>query len=483
MAKVKFTLEADNAKAVQQFLQLTDAQRKAELGFKKAALSGKKQNKGLTVMAGSLKTLGASLLSVTAIVGGLTKAFSAMAEERKRAAEGAKSTAFSLGELAQLAGGDRKVFKELLSRARTFGVAAGIKDKTLAGQIQFATTSQGLEGIRDEMIALIRGGVIKPEDAPELIKSVGVFRTAFGAEETGTGSQILAKLLKGSARSQTSITGFGPSATIFAQEAKKIGASDEESLAILSVIGNALKSVDIASTTLASLSASMRKMGISGEGYLGALPALKERLSGMTEAEVIKEFGRKEAERAYSAIVDNLPAIQKELAEMREVDRMAGTSQGLVSRTVGLYATDERLKAASDLRQKEAKLAETEEETLAVKEMSREQTMKDIRQQSLDRGEDPFNRAVQAMIANIVKWGGGSPEAMKGAADFWDQKVWLSNDEHEDTMRGYDMRAKGRAAKKSGNMEAAAKYLKMAAELLGEESAGSPAANINFQGE
>lgn len=405
MADVKFILDADTAKAVKGILKVMDANKKTEKSFGKATRAGKQASKAFNGVGRELRSMALGVVGVTAIVGGLTAAFRKMTDERKLAAQGIKEGVFGLGSLAQLAGGDIGRFTKLMDKAREISKRGGVSE-SIASQVQFSLTSlgvgEGKGGIRNEIIGLIRSGTINPEEAADVVRSVGVLQTAFGKEEAGSPKQILAKLLRGSSKSQVSFTEFSPSATITAQEAKKIGATDEETLALLSVLGNALKSPDVAATAMASLTATIRKKGLGGKGFIGAISSIQAALKGKEEAEVIKFFGRKEAERAFSGIVSNLPAIREEIEEQKRVDIAAGTRGGLVERTVSLFKQDPQLLAASRFRGAEAEEKLFLQNKVGIRELDRQRTLKEVNVELAKRGIGPFRRQVKTGVTGFL---------------------------------------------------------------------------------
>jgi len=259
--------------------------------------------------------------------------------------------------------------------------------------------------------------------APEFATGVGTLLSAFGAKEAGTPEQLINKLLKASAESKTTIGQFAPAATISAQQARTIGATDEELLAILAITSRSAKSADVASTRIAALADVIFKKGLGGQGILAAVPKLQAQISGLSEKEVIEFFGRKEARVGLAQIQLGKKDIVRLVKEVQEAGAQTGTKSDLFKNMLEIRKTIPALFETTQAKIAKQKALLSGEQRFGVGQAQKEalsSQMEAISNNLFQNGKtiEGINFKIAESMANIAGFVGFNEESMKSVFAF-----------------------------------------------------------------
>lgn len=300
MATVKFNLEADEAKAVQAFLRVVDAQNKAEKQFKKTTNAGKKQDQGLNKMIATAGKMAAGYLTVRTAINAVSGALDRMNAANDRAADSLKTTKFDTGKLFQIYD-----TPELQGRARAAMHATRLQTgmaREQAANLQFQLGSNQFDFQGANAREFFAGFYGTSRDPVKLIRGSKKLLTGFGKKEVGDYRRAVNKLLVASETSDIGVDEMGTAAAKISLSAGSIGATDEESLAILSQLALAFDSSDTAATSIRALATGIDKAGLGGKGFAAAIqkiesnPELRKKISANVRAKdalnaYIKERG------------------------------------------------------------------------------------------------------------------------------------------------------------------------------------------------
>ena len=380
MGQVVFKLEADEAKAVQGILRVTDALKKAGAGTDGLKSKGKSMG---ARFATDLKSMAAGYIGVQAAIRLASAALQKYNEIRQRGADRIRGAESSMQKLAQLSGGDPAQMARMTAAARltakTEGVSAG-----RGADLQFALESMGMAAHRKTFASTFR----LADDPALLAGGAGTMQAAMGKAETGSARQVLNKLFGASAVSKTTVEEFAPAATTAARSVGRLGGSDEEFLAALAHVSKATKSADVGGTQIGAFADVMRKKGIGGSGLMAA--ARQVQAMGMDDATLIKWFGRKEGRKGYENMLALAGPIAGTTAELGRIDAERGPDD-LLGRMLGARESDPQLKAARDLR-----LAEQPGNVYGGMSRLAEKELFESRQRWLEEqmGDDPAGRAI-----------------------------------------------------------------------------------------
>jgi Phage-related minor tail protein len=415
MANVKFILDADEARAVNGFLKVVESQRKAERGFDRVSKKiDKKNNKLASFASGQVSSLGKMALGWVGVGSAIAGASALLAKHNElndKAANRARSSEFSLGALSQLAGGDKKEMARMVSEAKKTSTGAGI-GLDEAANLQFNLESFGI-GDKREMFANLVGTV---NDPSALAEAAVTMQTAFGKDEAGGIRAIINKGLAASSVSKTTLNQMLTSMSQAAPSLKQIGASDEESLGALAVLSKARKSSDVAATELDALSAVIMKKGLSGNGLLGGMGKIDKATAGMSDAEMLTYFGRKEGFKGYQTLKDNMPAV---LSAGKTVQSGNITGDGdMVAGAIEARRSVDVVKAMEDTRISKQRKEQVNMDDKAVGELTALQMVNNETTNAIKRDEAGWQVAGRIMGLEMAKYMGGDSSTIKAAGDF-----------------------------------------------------------------
>ena len=204
MANVSFVLDAEEAKAVNAFLKVVDAQKKAEAGFNRLNAktdehSKKQENLGSIALSSVAKMARRVAVHRVGHFGGNARFWTSTTRRRNRAANTVKSTADARGALFQLSGGAAKA-AEAEKMAATTGM-----DLTQAYKTQFQISSGDLTESDRQALVDAMGWAGNQEELSTTFISA---RSAMGEKETGGLRQVLAKAITASEYSNADISGL-----------------------------------------------------------------------------------------------------------------------------------------------------------------------------------------------------------------------------------------------------------------------------------
>jgi len=429
MATVKFNLEADEAKAVQSFLKVVDAQKKSEQQFKRTTKAGANQSKKMSMFARAQKSSVGSMIasygSLAAAIGLATKAIQFMNAERNQAAGRLRTSEFSLGQLSQLAGGDPKKMREMVDASKATSKEAGI-DLNQAAALQFNLESFGIADKR-KLFSNLSGTVADPSATAE---SAVTLQTSFGKGETGGIREIINKGLAASSVSKTTLDQMMTSLASAAPILKMIGASDEESFASLAVLSKARKSSDVASTEIDAVGSVIAKKGFGGSGLLAGIDKLAAAIAGMGDAEKIKFFGRKEGFKGFQTIQQNRGEIATAQAAINTGNIVGPGDQ--VAGAISVRRSISEIASTEQLRQLEQTNKQEIGDQFGVGENKSLQMIERIRATSLQTGEGWMQRFARISGAEMAKFFGSDDNTIaKTAAISGEIGVWDGSSESD----------------------------------------------------
>ena len=306
--------------------------------------------------ANSFRQMGQAAMAAVGMVGGLTKAFSDLQTAQANAAAKARESVTETGKLAQLAAGQPEYYKWLMGRVEASMEEVGMS-RTMAAQMQFALESLGLQQHR-RMFA----GLYGVADPLQLAEGIGTFQAAFGKREAGGAREILNKLLAASGVTKPTIAQLAPAAAMAAPSFQQIGATDEELLATLAIVSRTTPTADVAATQLRALADVMAQKGIEDQGFIAGLRQLEAQTAGMTCAERITYFGRKEARMGFANVMQSLGDVEETMRIVSEGEKLTGTSKDLTTGAMMAFLSDRenrRIRQA-DIMARQAEIRERE---------------------------------------------------------------------------------------------------------------------------
>lgn len=410
MATVKFTLEAEEAKAVQAFLRVVDAQSKTEHGFKRTTKAAQDQESLFAGLGGKIATLAAGYVSVQSAIDAATAALRFYNAEQDKGLNRARASEISLGSLSQLAGGDTAKMRQMVESAKATSQGAGI-DLDRAAQLQFQLESFGIADQR-ELFANLYGTVADPG---QLASAAVTARTAFGEKEAGSIRAILNKGLAASSLSKTTLEEMLSGISVAAPSMAQIGASDEQSLAAFAILSKARKAPEMAASEMQNLAQTMMRQGISGQGLFGGMDEIAKATAKMMDEERVKYFGSIEAMRGYATLRQEMPAIMSAYRDISAAG-VAGQGNDAVAAAIRVRREVPELAATERLRQGEQRTEQARMDTLAVGRAGQMSMLEAIQEASLRRGEGSFRRWARGAAAETAQFLGASPETMLRAA-------------------------------------------------------------------
>ena len=296
----------------------------------------------------------AGIASVTAAVSMLKSGWDAVNKARERYAEIGKQAEMGMAGLAQLAMGDSQKLRALTTTAKGVFASGGAGSLEEAAGLVFQLESAGAGGETDFFSSLY--GIER--DPAGLARAAKTLQTSVGQGETGSLRALASKAFAASAESPatgaeilTAAAGAGPGL-------RGVGGSDEELLAAVAIMAKATGGAAEGGTTVTSLLTSMQKQGgFEGMGLLGGIKKLKGMREGtggfagmpgsssMTNAEMIKLLGRKEAFTAFDILSRNIPDIERITQDITRAE-----DSGLAEDIIATAERDPMISAAKKAR-------------------------------------------------------------------------------------------------------------------------------------
>lgn len=411
MANVKFNLEAEEAKAVQAFLRVVDAQKKAEGQFRRTTEEGKKQNLSFDKGVSSLAKWAGGFITATAAIGAATKALQFHNAEIDKASNRTRTSEFGLAELSQLAGGDEKEMQRMVNEAKKTSGTSGI-DRNAAAKLQFNLESFGIADQR-EMFADLIGTIADPSASAEASVTL---QQAFGKEEAGSIRAIMNKGFAGSAITKTDVNALLGNAAQIAPGVAAIGGSDEEALSSLAVLSKARRSPEMAATEINALTKVLMRQGMDKDGLFSGLDQIEKATSRMTGQDKLKFFGDVEGFKAFSTLQQSRDELTSAYEATQKGNEVGENDQ--VAGAIRVRRAQPEIYSAEQLRIAEQAAAEAGAERFGVMGNQRFKALQDIERESLEKGEDSLTRMARVNLGKGAKFLGGDEEDIRNVADF-----------------------------------------------------------------
>lgn len=409
MAGITMSFDAETAKAVQGFLKIENAEKKLEQRMER--LKQKNQNLNKSGKRGSsewqqqLKSLAGSYLGVQGAIAAVTKGLQMMRQEIERAKQIGASAEMPLAKLAQLSGGDPRQMRRMVTAAKRSAREGGMSVEQAAG-LQFSLESMGLAGDRKLFAELYApsGGDVAP-----LAEGVATLRDAMGAGETGDTRALLNKLFTASAVSKTGVEQFAPAATIAAQTAGAVGASDEELMATLAYLSRSTKSAEVAGTQISAFSKGLIGTEYEGMGLLEAARAIDAR--SMSNEELQKFFGRIEGFKGFRGIMGQFSDIEALTGQLGAA-QSAPRGRDAVSGIIGASRSVDEIRGAAAQRTARASADIAILENQSSDAARRQAAIDQAWEKSVAEDEWAGHRYVRHGALKVGEFMGFSPESM-----------------------------------------------------------------------
>lgn len=247
MADVTFTLEADEARAVQGFLKVLDKQRQVERKF--VEMGAQARRTGNTVERSTRKgrrSMGRFVVAIGSVQGALSSVSEAY-RLHNTAVEDSVRLVRELEEgykrLVQVSTrpGEFQRMSTLTKEIAMTGV-----DPKMAQEMIFQAKSMGL--MSDIGLFTRASRFMDPLSA---IESTAKLKGAFGDEKVGSSRRALNMVIRAAQNADVTVDAIAKASVIGAQPTARLGGTPQELLAFLSVLSPALKSPETASFRIA----------------------------------------------------------------------------------------------------------------------------------------------------------------------------------------------------------------------------------------
>ena len=407
--KVQMIFEGDAKKVVDEMEKMRTKLRAVEGDLAKVKAQGKQMGDSSSQALGAMKQGFASMIapigSVAGAIGLATKMIREMNAEAERGAQAIKEAADPLSKLAQLSGSQGDLDRRIKA-ARDLSVQAGIPLGASAKTVFDAISAPGVTLGDVERVA--PGGRLGLEYVPTAIEGAGAIREAFkGKDKTGSVMAIVNKAQMASDKSVADFAAMLSNTVQFAQPAARIGSTDEETFAALSVTAGPGGNASEAATKLAALTGMMGKAGFKG-GIAGGV----ERLMSMSEGER-KEIigGRKEAIAAYDILRVRLGLLRERTTEIEQAEALTGTAGSPFRQAVERARRNAILGGEFRTRQADIELQMTEAGYFGVGRLGSEAARRELTTQRIREGEMPAQR----YIRRAAGWGAEQLNLGEGA--------------------------------------------------------------------
>lgn len=353
----------------------TDQTDEAGKKFRKTGdIAGEMGKKLMESFIGPLSAVGA----VTTAVAAGTAALRAMNEEAQRGADLAKNAELGLSQLAQLAGGDINKFKNLIAQAEKLFQSGQAESLTEASTTVFQAVSAGFDNELD-FVGKLKGVVKSPG---EVAKSAKTLQASLGKDETGSFSDIVSKALAASAFNPSEMERLLEGAAQSGASGKLLGLGDEEILAATALASEAAGGAEQGSTQVKSLLIALakdEKGRFKGKSIPESIKTIQDM--NLSDPELIKFFGRKEALGAFSSISNQLPKFQEILGAITDAER-----DDLAGKTLSLPGQVPELEQSKGVREDQNRLDNLIKDRFGVDRLKSERFL--IQEQEKDINED-----------------------------------------------------------------------------------------------
>ena len=224
-------------------------------------------------------------------------------------------------------------------------------------------------------------------DANAMALAAGKLKSAFGASEAGSTTQIINKLIAAAETSDIPIERLATAVLASGASGARMGATDEEVIAATSQLSKVFKSEEVGGTRLSAVLAAFAQKNVGGGK--GLMAALSE-YGGMSEAKKSGFTANKEFAEGIQAIMSNLPAIQETQGRLLSAQDFEGGLGPLLTQRLGLIQSDPQLRAQLVNRQAAAQLELTKSGTFGTEGLDWE--TKKMMDESGQMGDSDFGR-------------------------------------------------------------------------------------------
>jgi hypothetical protein len=298
-------LVSELARSEKQVAKLED--RLARTG-KKGQKAGKEMEGGFRGAAQSIASTLTRVVSMSAAIGMISKGLADINARSERAAGIVKGTGLVMGSLSELAGGDPAKFRQLTRYSRQLFAAGGAESLPAAVQTIYQLGSAEQLEYRGLFGKLY--GTLK--DPASMAKYGTAFMTTFGEKRLGGLRPVISMAEAANVYAPASGPEILEAATRAASGGEVLGWSAAELISAAAVLAKAKGDAPRAGTMLRSLASAMREnpkgrfMGMGLMEGVGEIEAM-----GLSEPELKKLLGRKEAVEAYGLLANLRPLMEK----------------------------------------------------------------------------------------------------------------------------------------------------------------------------
>jgi len=321
MANVKFTLDADEAKAVQGILRVMDANRKVENSFRQ-------QKTVVGELKDSIKNYAAGFVGISTVAQGL-RLFN---EELERNAQLIKSAERQRTQTASLGAGDAISADKLRELESQYRQTAGV-DAEKASSAVFAIRSIfSPEDIQDAV--KFAGEADRfVVDSTKFAEGMGKVMNALGKQETGSVSELGNKMMAAAKFSVTEASDFGNELTKIAKPGASVGASDEFLMSSLAIGSAGDASTAEGATKIRAFLNEVNKKRVPGDTIEEKFENLLAQ--GINNKNVLGDFtGSNEAAAGFMMINDNYQQILSLRDQLTEEGKRANGSDSYLNKAI-----------------------------------------------------------------------------------------------------------------------------------------------------
>ena len=439
MAQVKFELDVDNKGAEKAMLELVRAQGKSEGSFTRQTRAAGRLERGLGRLKSQVTGVFTSYLSVTTAINTAAAAFQKFEEMREQAARRNRGVEGGRARLAQLAGGDQQALGGLfaksdelalmgMSRSRALDLTFALESASLLEQRQIFGRMAATRFVRDpETIAAATKGI--QQNLP------GRF----------TVNQILSQGLVAAGKTPSNLPLVLRSVGRTISGGVAAGFTPADIFSATGLLATTTTDPALAGAALTSLFGTFAAQGIQQPTIPGAVRALQAKAGGDTKRLV--ELVGKERFKEFQTLVNNLPLLERQTAEIRaaQTTDVIGASLRLLERQPGTQVgiIERRARVRREIAEED--LGERQRLSTAVGD----QIIADMR----DRGRGDLR-------ISIIEWLLRNQARIRGPEAFIDEFTDTSGLDSFSPETGEDLRGIGNAAR---NLNQSARRLDNAA--------------------
>jgi len=338
MADIKIVLSADASKVEKQLAKTLSsvvttfdkAGAKSKGAADKSGESWKKSNEKAFGSQARSMVMGymASIGGVAAAVRMIGDAWRYTQERQEGAARAARESLNTGGALSQVTKTDQE-FRMASAQARQIRTLGGAESMAEANQTVFSLRSAGLTSEQDVLFAAQAKGVFDPNS---LAESTGKLRSAFPAGEVGSLKDVTSKGMAAAAPvSGVNVGGMLSVMPIAAGAASRLGMTDEELMAMISVATQRMGSPERAATAVnRMLGATLEAGAPKGAGMANILFTMQQKVKDMSFGERQTFLGGIRGEKGFSALEmgDFQPVMERQSA-IEEAQRTGAAGQAI----------------------------------------------------------------------------------------------------------------------------------------------------------